>query len=188
MWKQGTGFANGKVWSFWRPANFSKCSVLIKRCLLAILFIKEWTLLVRAQLGCVRRVPINTTLRIMHFALDRSYAACTGWLLCMHRSAFLLAPGDTKSLPDACDQHIAARKLRERRRRILWSVLLMSNMTLRKFLCLSLFPRPSWSRKAKSTVDEQSPSVPPSKHPPPLVNWQLLVLQVRRIYHQYFTI
>ena len=104
--------------------------------------VDNWTLLVRAQLGCVRRVPINTTLRIMHFALVRSYAACTGWLLCMHRSAFLLAPGDTKSLPDACDQHIAARKLRERRRRILWSVLLMSNMTLRKFLCLSLFPRP----------------------------------------------
>ena len=79
-----------------------------------ILFIKEWTLLVRAQLGCARRVLIHTTLRIMHFALARSYAVCTGWLLCMHRSAFLLAPGDTKSLPDACDQYIAARKLRER--------------------------------------------------------------------------
>ena len=172
MWKQGTGFANGQVWSFcfcssWRPANFSKCSVLIKRCLLATLLIKGWTLLVRAQLGCVRRVPINTTLCIMHFALARSYAACTGWLLCMHRSAFLLAPGDTKSLPDACDQHIAARKLRERRGKILWSVLLMSNMTLRKFLCLSLFPRPCWSRKAKSTVDEQNTvQVSPLKAPP----------------------
>ena len=59
-----------------------------------------WTLPAVTFVNSLNVSPASVTCtapRIMHFA--RSYALCTGWALCMQRSAFLLAPGDTQSLP-----------------------------------------------------------------------------------------
>ena len=102
------------------------------------------------------------------------YAFCTGPFLCgVYRLVIMHAP---KCLLTGTRRHqVIARRMRPAtyccskasREMEKDFVLLMSNMTLRKFLCLSLFPRPCWSRKAKSTVDEQNTvQVSPLKAPP----------------------